>query len=71
VRQPRHAGAELALIAGLPFVSPSSATPPHRPEHVDAPLDHDALATTVMERLVDRCGGALPDSAEAAGTLPL
>ena len=36
----------------------------YRPERVDAPLDHDALAATVMERLEDRCGGVLPDSAK-------
>ena len=40
----------------------------YRPERVDAPLDHDAVAATVMERLEDRCGGVLPDS--AAATLP-
>jgi hypothetical protein len=39
-------------------------------ERIDAPLDPDALAATVMERLEDRCGGVLPNSAEAAATLP-
>src|SRR6266542_3356069 len=34
------------------------------PERVDAPLDHDALAATVMERLKDRGGGVLPDNAK-------